>query len=125
MAVDLHKVFNHFFGKERQGRLRGVYNEEIDLAAILFILVTECRLGGPVFESKGCLPFYNFLKENVWEIKKGYKTLSNRIKKEDGPYRHIFEKVADGKLSSADFRQEDGCWKNYQAVREVFLPMVG
>lgn len=125
MAVDLHKVFNHFFGKERQGRLRGVYNEEIDLAAILFILVTECRLGGPVFESKGCLPFYNFLKENVWEIKKGYKTLSNRIKKKDGPYGHIFEKVADGKLSSADFRQEDGCWKNYQAVREVFLPMVG
>ena len=125
LAEKLNRVFNHFFGREKKGSLSGAYNGEIDLASILFILMTELKLGNAVFESKGCLPFYNFLKANVWDLKKGYKTLSNRIKKEDGPYRHVFDAIAAGRTFSTQTRREDCGWKNYQTVRQVVLPMVG
>ena len=125
LAEKLNHVFNHFFGREKKGSLSGAYNGEIDLASILFILMTELKLGNAVFESKGCLPFYNFLKANVWDLKKGYKTLSNRIKKEDGPYRHVFDAIAAGRTFSTQTRREDCGWRNYQTVRQVVLPMVG
>lgn len=72
-----HQIYDHFYGKDRPEMLRGQYTKDIDLVALLYVLVNDYKLGS---EKLAVKPFHTFIKTAVFtRLKPCHRTLHNRL----------------------------------------------
>ncbi len=120
MAEELRRVFEYFFGTEKHRKLKGKYSHEVDLAAILYILLKKNRLLNCTSEEgtgRSIAPFHQFLAERVWKIKATYRTLYNRLTRPEA-YGEILEKFCAKNNGIVRSRQTGDEWENLYAVRD-------
>ncbi len=116
-AEELKRVFRYYFGEDRMGELKGKYAHEVDLAAILYILLRKKGLllshtvNG---KEKDIAPYYQFITENVWQLRPTYRTLYNRLTQPNA-YADIMKKYCSPKFDSHHLPTGDE-WENLFSV---------
>lgn len=74
-------LYQRFFGVMPKEMFTGDYNEPVDFAAYLFILVEREKLGNGTFSEKGMKPFFEYIELKVTgTLGKSERTFRNRLK---------------------------------------------
>lgn len=117
-------LYQRFFGVMPKEMFTGDYNEPVDFAAYLFILVEREKLGNGTFSEKGMKPFFEYIELKVTgTLGKSERTFRNRLKETMKDFRDRLEH------EPANSNYRDSVWardpfvEDYRRVRGNFHKM--